>query len=78
MSGRTRKMLSPPDGPVFTPSEGAASANVGRSVAATFGPTGMKTLLEVRPIQASGFLAWAARNACSCDAATVPDAGMRS
>src|SRR4026208_876282 len=71
-------MLSPPDGPLRTPSVGAASANEGTSVAATFGPTGMKTLLDVRPIQKSGFLACAARNACSCDEATVPDAGMRS
>ena len=40
-------MLSPPDGPLRTPSVGADSANVGMSVAATFGPTGMKVLLDV-------------------------------
>ena len=71
-------MLSPPDGPLRTPSVGAASANVGTSVAAIFGPTGMNTLLDVSPIQKSGFFACAARNACSCDDAIVPDAGMRS
>src|SRR3954451_18870785 len=70
-------MLSPPDGPLRTPSVGDASANDGKSVAATFGPTGMKTLLDVRPIQKSGFLACAARNACSSDEAIVPEAGTR-
>jgi hypothetical protein len=38
----------------------------------------MNTLLDVRPIQKSGFLACAARNACSCDEAIVPEAGIRS
>jgi hypothetical protein len=54
------------------------AAIVGTPLAATFGPTGMNTLLDVKPIQQSGFLACAARNACSCDEATVPDAGARS
>ena len=71
-------MLSPPDGPVFTPSVGDAVAKVGRSVAATFGPTGMNVLLDVSPMNASGFLACAARNACSIWVALVPPEGMRS
>src|SRR5438132_4408716 len=71
-------MLSPPDGPVLTPSVGDANANVGRSVAATLGPTGMNTLLDVNPMNTSGFLGSAARNASSCDDALTPPAGMRS
>src|SRR4030095_16280424 len=71
-------MLGPPDGPSLTPSTGDEVANVGSPDAATFGPTGMNTPLYVRRIKKSGFVRCTSAKACSCDATSVPDAGMRS
>src|SRR4029079_19544015 len=71
-------MFSPPPTPSRTPSLGDEYAKVGMPLAATLAPIGMKTLLETRPIQKSGFFACAARNACSSALAEVALPGMRS
>ena len=79
MSGRTRKMLSPPDGPLLHAlgRRRQREGGHGRSRRPS-GPTGTKTLLEVIPSQTSGSSSPPGGMPASCDAALTAMAGIRS